>query len=243
MKKWKKYACIGCLFVFAICVIVIVDHKKTKSPVQDKTTTDVRKDYDILRAGELDMNRVTDQYLLSVEELLENGSEGEQVKEMIRSVGSRLVHKKTGRLYVSKQPVYFWDAGQSQVYEKQVLLMVFDESLSRIGCCKLQMDYDSSGKKRTISDNEGSVYQDAKYLLKDKSQEFAYVSVESDKTPFWREDLLMDDKSSIVTGTGGWGSFSVTAKGDYFGALRKVEGMTFSYNNLTKKQNLIEIEW
>ena len=97
MKKWKKYACIGCLFVFAICVIVIVDHKKTKSPVQDKTTTDVRKDYDILRAGELDMNRVTDQYLLSVEDLLENGSEGEQVKKMIRSVGGQLEHKKTGR--------------------------------------------------------------------------------------------------------------------------------------------------
>lgn len=176
----KKYV-VGVVCLVAVILFVLVDQRNQQALKKQEEAeieeTDVRADYDVLRAGELEMDRVTDDYLISVKDLLERRSDGKEIRGMIRSVGQELTKKKSGKLYVSARPVYLWDAGQSKVYEK------------------------------------------------------------SD----WRENVLMDSDSSIVTGTNGWGYFSVTAKGDYFGAIRKVKGLTFSYDSLMKPENLIEI--
>ena len=241
----KKYV-IGVVCLVAVLLFVLVDQrnqqalKKQEDQIEE---TDVRADYDILRAEELEMDRVTDDYRISVKELLERRSDGKEIRGMIRSVGQELTKKKSGKLYVSARPVYLWDAGQSKVYEKQVLLIVFDESLSKMGYCKLTFDRTKSGDQRSLADVEGATLEDARYLKQNPSKEYIYVSVSRDDTgkPDWRENVLMDSDSSIVTGINGWGYFAVTAKGDYFGTIRKVKGLTFSYNSLTKPENLIEI--
>ena len=220
----KKYV-VGVVCLVAVILFVLVDQRNQQALKKQEEAeigeTDVRADYDVLRAGELEMDRVTDDYLISVKDLLE----------------------RSGKLYVSARPVYLWDAGQSKVYEKQVLLIVFDESLSKMGYCKLTFDRTKSGDQRSLADVEGTTLEDAWYLRQNPSQEYVYVSVSRDDTEKsdWRENVLMDSDSSIVTGTNGWGYFSVTAKGDYFGAIRKVKGLTFSYDSLMKPENLIEI--
>ena len=231
----KKYV-VGVVCLVAVILFVLVDQRNQQALKKQEEAeieeTDVRADYDVLRAGELEMDRVTDDYLISVKDLLERRSDGKEIRGMIRSVGQELT-----------RPVYLWDAGQSKVYEKQVLLIVFDESLSKMVYCKLTFDRTKSGDQRSLADVEGTTLEDAWYLRQNPSQEYVYVSVSRDDTEKsdWRENVLMDSDSSIVTGTNGWGYFSVTAKGDYFGAIRKVKGLTFSYDSLMKPENLIEI--
>lgn len=242
----KKYV-VGVVCLVAVLLFVLVDQRNQQALKKQEEAeigeTDVRADYDVLRAGELEMDQVTDDYLISVKDLLERRSDGKEIRGMIWSVGQELTKKKSGKLYVSARPVYLWDAGQSKVYEKQVLLIVFDESLSKMGYCKLTFDRTKSGDQRGLADVEGTTLEDAWYLRQNPSQEYVYVSVSRDDTEKsdWRENVLMDSDSSIVTGTNGWGYFSVTAKGDYFGAIRKVKELTFSYDSLMKPENLIEI--
>ena len=67
----KKYV-IGVVCLVAVLLFVLVDQrnqqalKKQEDQIEE---TDVRADYDILRAEELEMDRVTDDYRISVKEI------------------------------------------------------------------------------------------------------------------------------------------------------------------------------
>ena len=99
----KKYV-IGVVCLVAVLLFVLVDQrnqqalKKQEDQIEE---TDVRADYDILRAEELEMDRVTDDYRISVKELLERRSDGKEIRGMIRSVGQELTKKKSGKLLIA----------------------------------------------------------------------------------------------------------------------------------------------
>ena len=84
----------------AVMLVVLVEQRTlqalTKQAEAAIGETDVRADYDVLRAGELEMDRVTDDYLISVKDLLERRSDGKEIRGMIWSVGQELTKKKSG---------------------------------------------------------------------------------------------------------------------------------------------------
>ena len=101
----KKYV-VGVVCLVAVILFVLVDQRNQQALKKQEEAeigeTDVRADYDVLRAGELEMDRVTDDYLISVKDLLERRSDGKEIRGMIWSVGQELTKKKSGKLYVSE---------------------------------------------------------------------------------------------------------------------------------------------
>lgn len=89
----KKYV-VGVVCLVAVLLFVLVDQRNQqalkKQEEAEMGETDVRADYDVLRAGELEMDKVTDDYLISVKDLLERRSDGKEIRGMIRSVGQEL---------------------------------------------------------------------------------------------------------------------------------------------------------
>lgn len=89
----KKYV-VGVVCLVAVILFVLVDQRNQQALKKQEEAeigeTDVRADYDVLRAGELEMDRVTDDYLISVKDLLERRSDGKEIRGMIRSVGQEL---------------------------------------------------------------------------------------------------------------------------------------------------------
>lgn len=89
----KKYV-VGVVCLVAVLLFVLVDQRNQQALKKQEEAeigeTDVRADYDVLRAGELEMDRVTDDYLISVKDLLERRSDGKEIRGMIRSVGQEL---------------------------------------------------------------------------------------------------------------------------------------------------------
>ena len=65
----KKYV-VGVVCLVAVILFVLVDQRNQQALKKQEEAeigeTDVRADYDVLRAGELEMDRVTDDYLISV---------------------------------------------------------------------------------------------------------------------------------------------------------------------------------
>lgn len=90
----KKYV-VGVVCLVAVILFVLVDQRNQQALKKQEEAeigeTDVRADYDVLRAGELEMDRVTDDYLISVKDLLERRSDGKEIRGMIRSVGQELM--------------------------------------------------------------------------------------------------------------------------------------------------------
>ena len=93
----KKYV-VGVVCLVAVILFVLVDQRNQQALKKQEEAeigeTDVRADYDVLRAGELEMDRVTDDYLISVKDLLERRSDGKEIRGMIWSVGQELTKKK-----------------------------------------------------------------------------------------------------------------------------------------------------
>ena len=89
----KKYV-VGVVCLVAVLLFVLVDQRNQQALKKQEEAeigeTDVRADYDVLRAGELEMDRVTDDYLISVKDLLERRSDGKEIRGMIRAVGQEL---------------------------------------------------------------------------------------------------------------------------------------------------------
>lgn len=89
----KKYV-VGVVCLVAVILFVLVDQRNQQALKKQEEAeigeTDVRADYDVLRAGELEMDRVTDDYLISVKDLLERRSDGKEIRGMIWSVGQEL---------------------------------------------------------------------------------------------------------------------------------------------------------
>lgn len=89
----KKYV-VGVVCLVAVLLFVLVDQRNQQALKKQEEAeigeTDVRADYDVLRAGELEMDQVTDDYLISVKDLLERRSDGKEIQGMIRSVGQEL---------------------------------------------------------------------------------------------------------------------------------------------------------
>lgn len=89
----KKYV-VGVVCLVAVLLFVLVDQRNQQALKKQEEVeigeTDVRADYDVLRAGELEMDQVTDDYLISVKDLLERRSDGKEIRGMIRSVGQEL---------------------------------------------------------------------------------------------------------------------------------------------------------
>lgn len=242
----KKKVVIRGICLIGILIFVFIDKMYPIPSQSTQKETDVRNDFDILRADELKMDRVTDDYLFSVEQFLQkNTSDSKDVKKVLQWLAKDLNLKRGEKLYVSKRPIYFWDAGLSKVDDRHLLLLAFNESLSKIVCCELYLNYYLFGKKCKVASMEGSLYEDANFLLDHKKEKYIYVSVIENHPPYTtREDLLMDSESDIVTPAyNGVSSFDVTTRGDYFGRIQAVKDLTFSYENLIKKDNLMELEW
>lgn len=89
----KKYV-VGVVCLVAVLLFVLVDQRNQQALKKQEEAeigeTDVRADYDVLREGELEMDQVTDDYLISVKDLLERRSDGKEIRGMIRSVGQEL---------------------------------------------------------------------------------------------------------------------------------------------------------
>lgn len=89
----KKYV-VGVVCLVAVLLFVLVDQRNQQALKKQEEAeigeTDVRADYDVLRAGELEMDQVTDDYLISVKDLLERRSDGKEIRGMIRLVGQEL---------------------------------------------------------------------------------------------------------------------------------------------------------
>lgn len=89
----KKYV-VGVVCLVAVLLFVLVDQRNQQALKKQEEAeigeTDVPADYDVLRAGELEMDQVTDDYLISVKDLLERRSDGKEIRGMIRSVGQEL---------------------------------------------------------------------------------------------------------------------------------------------------------
>ena len=89
----KKYV-VGVVCLVAVLLFVLVDQRNQQALKKQEEVeigeTDGRADYDVLRAGELEMDQVTDDYLISVKDLLERRSDGKEIRGMIRSVGQEL---------------------------------------------------------------------------------------------------------------------------------------------------------
>lgn len=89
----KKYV-VGVVCLVAVLLFVLVDQRNQQALKKQEEAeigeTDVRADYDVLRAGELEMDQVMDDYLISVKDLLERRSDGKEIRGMIRSVGQEL---------------------------------------------------------------------------------------------------------------------------------------------------------
>ena len=89
----KKYV-VGVVCLVAVLLFVLVGQRNQQALKKQEEAeigeTDVRADYDVLRAGELEMDQVTDDYLISVKDLLERRSDGKEIRGMIRSVGQEL---------------------------------------------------------------------------------------------------------------------------------------------------------
>ena len=90
----KKYV-VGVVCLVAVLLFVLVDQRNQQALKKQEEAeigeTDVRADYDVLRAGELEMDQVTDDYLISVKDLLERRSDGKEIRGMTRSVGQELM--------------------------------------------------------------------------------------------------------------------------------------------------------
>lgn len=210
------------------------DIKKTGKIEATGEQEDVRQDYDVLREEEINLDNVSEGYLFNVESLLDEKDGEQSVLNVIRSVAQDEFKGKF--VYVSKRPIYYWNAAQSNVDTARMEIAFFDKKRSKIGVCYLLLADDFK-----ILDVEGRIYENSETIKKAKQQKFISVSVSGPGVI--SEEMLLSEENDIVTPNNGPGpnSFQVTVEGEYYDRISHIKDLAFSFSDLIQEENLMKL--
>ena len=144
--------------------------------------------------------------------------------------------KEDNYIYVSKKPIYYWDADYNKVDDSRCELVYFDASCTWMEICTLSL----SSKGEVIGVNY-SQNDFSHTIMAIEDRKLIGVTARNEEESI-KEDMLLDEDSLIVTANTGCHSFEVTAEGDYFGRIQGCKDLVFSYEELKDMDNLIKIK-
>lgn len=194
---------------------------------------DVRQHYDVLNASEVKPENVSDRYLLDVKDFLDKKGK-QSVLKIIKSMSSDEFDEDV--VYVSRRPIYFWNAAQSNVDTVRMEIAFFNKARSKMGVCYVLFDDNFE-----VLDVEGRLYEHFAMIKANRQQKFISVSVSGPGVA--SEEMLLSEENSIVTSNNGPGpnSFQVAVEGKYYNQISHVKNLAFSLSDLLQKENLFEI--
>lgn len=194
---------------------------------------DVREHFDVLNASEVKSERVSDKYLFDVKDFLEQKG-NQSILDLIKFTAASEFGEN--KVYVSRRPIYFWNAARSNVDTARIEIAFFNKTLSKMCVCYVLFD-----DKSEVLDAEGRLYEHFVVIKTHRQQKFISISVSGPGVA--SEEMLLNEESSIATSNSGQGpnSFEVTVEGKYYSQISHVKDLAFSLSDLLQKENLFEI--
>ena len=230
MKKKLFGLCIICILVGCIFLI-----QKNSPVVIGEKEVSIRQKHDVLKADEVLLPQKTAEYRVDIEAFLKSDNENKSSVITLLREFAREAEVSEEYMYVSKIPVYYWDADKNKADGSRCLLVFWEPTCTEMKICEL-----SVGSKRQVLRVDYPINDYSDEIMAIQDRELICVLARNEKGE--EQDMLIDSENSIITQNTGYHSFEMTVEGDYFGSIKELKDLMFSYEKLRERETLMKIE-
>lgn len=235
MKKKLLCALTVCVLLGGVFLCDQYFYKNSNRKEEIASPKKVREKQDVLNADEVALDNWSEDYLFDIEAFFNGHDDTMPVISLMKEIAmGREI--EDNYIYVSKKPIYYWDADYNKVDASRCELVYFDASCTWMEICTLFLS--SKGEVIGVDYSQNDFSHSIRAV---EDRRLIGITARNENESI-KEDMLLDEDSHIVTTNTGYHSFEVTAEGDYFGRIKECKDLVFSYEELKDKDNLIKIE-
>lgn len=237
----KKFCIILCVALTVMCCFVACGNRRSENDSQKKEDLNeviggqnlpIKEE---LNADDIPANKIEKKYVEKISCIVEGKSDFAKEHEELVVEGVKTMSQdeagdwyKLKKFYVSKKPVYSWDAEQNKILYGSPKILVFSEDLQHMGL--LELFSETEDGEFMLIGVANAADDEMKDLLKNDRQKKFYIIAEQ------KFEYLLGEKNEIIASHG----ITKEVKGDYTGQLDKI-GLSVSMGQLVDKSNLVEV--